>query len=490
MIDHPLMQMPLHKPEDLGKPIPNSMHAVSMCLPTWENIVGYEENIPTTMNEIKLGYPRFLIHPYIHYLIERINPDPSRKALPFANIEPANRLQKYIQTKHSKEKIDVLATHNIYIVIFPVDCCDTAERGWQLFGEGISSRHAKALLDSKTISEDHNNKCHIRKKIADFTLTNYNHVFIFSSGMAAIYAVMRALKDINPEKDFAQFGFPYGDTLKLMEYNNKYETRFYPNGDDQDYKHIEADIKKESFAGIFSEFPSNPLLNCCDLDKLGKISNLHNCPLILDETLGACINTNTHQHVDISIISLTKYFSGQGDVMGGAVLINPNRPFSKILLEKLKNAEKENFCFKEDLVQLQQYSENLTQRMEIINKNTLEIVAFLKDHPAIEKVWYPNLTSKNIYDHYARKEKSYGGVLSFVLEYPEENTIPFYDKLDICKGPNLGTVFSLCCPFVMLAHYNELDWAEEAGVSRWLIRLSVGLEPATEIIARLDKALI
>ena len=127
--------------------------------------------------------------------------------------------------------------------------------------------------------------------------------------------------------------------------------------------------------------------------------------------------------------------------------------------------------------------------MEIINNNTLEIVTFLKDHPAIEEVWYPNLTSKNIYDHYARKEKSYGGVLSFVLEYPKENTIPFYDKLDICKGPNLGTVYSLCCPFVMLAHYNELDWAEEAGVSRWLIRLSVGIEPATEIIARLDKAL-
>ena len=224
--------------------------------------------------------------------------------------------------------------------------------------------------------------------------------------MAAIYAVMRALKEINPEKDFAQFGFPYGDTLKLMEYQNKCETRFYPNGDDQDYKHIEADIKKGSFAGIFSEFPSNPLLNCCDLDKLGEISDLYNCPLILDETLGACINTNTQQHVDISIISLTKYFSGQGDVMGGAVLINPNRPFSKILQEKLKNAEKENFCFQEDLVQLQQYSENLVQRMEIINKNTLEIVEFLKDHPAIEEVWYPNLTSKNIYDRYARKEKA------------------------------------------------------------------------------------
>ena len=120
----------------------------------------------------------------------------------------------------------------------------------------------------------------------------------------------------------------------------------FANGDDQDYKYIEEDIKKESFAGIFSEFPSNPLLNYLDLDKLGKISNLYNCPLILDETLGACINTNTHQHVDISIISLTKYFSGQGDVMGGAVLINPNRPFSEILMEKLKNAEKENFCLK------------------------------------------------------------------------------------------------------------------------------------------------
>ena len=50
-------------------------------------------------------------------------------------------------------------------------------------------------------------------------------------------------------------------------------------------------------------------------------------------------------------------------------------------------------------------------------------------------------------------------------------------------------VFTLCCPFVMLAHYNELDWAEDAGVSRWLIRLSVGTEPVQDLIKRIENAL-
>ena len=125
----------------------------------------------------------------------------------------------------------------------------------------------------------------------------------------------------------------------------------------------------------------------------------------------------------------------------------------------------------------------------MINRNAIEIAAFLEDHPAIEQVWHPSLADQELYDRYARSEASYGGVLSFTLEFPEENTIPFYDKLACCKGPNLGTVFTLCCPFVMLAHYHELDWAEDAGVSRWLIRLSVGTEPVEELIDRIERAL-
>jgi len=61
--------------------------------------------------------------------------------------------------------------------------------------------------------------------------------------------------------------------------------------------------------------------------------------------------------------------------------------------------------------------------------------------------------------------------------------------LEFCKGPSLGTVFTLACPFTLLAHYTELDWAESCGVSRYLIRISIGLESPDEIWRQLDAAL-
>ena len=66
---------------------------------------------------------------------------------------------------------------------------------------------------------------------------------------------------------------------------------------------------------------------------------------------------------------------------------------------------------------------------------------------------------------------------------------PFTIALAVCKGPSLGTVFTLACPFTLLAHYTELDWAESCGVSRYLIRISVGLEDPEELWSRLDRAL-
>jgi cystathionine gamma-synthase len=64
----------------------------------------------------------------------------------------------------------------------------------------------------------------------------------------------------------------------------------------------------------------------------------------------------------------------------------------------------------------------------------------------------------------------------------------FYDALEISKGPNLGTSFSLCCPYTILAHYDELEEVENLGISRYLLRVSVGLEPYEELVHRFDAA--
>jgi cystathionine gamma-synthase len=489
MDQHPLLECPLYRIDDLGKPIPENVHAVSMCLPRWEDVIGYEERDPATLQALQLGYPRFLIHPYLLQLANHLNPDPDRAALPFPTAAGAIRHRDFIQHQHTDEAVDVVERNQIHLVLYPPVCADTARAGWQLLGEGLSSRHAEAILNVEPLADPQPIATEIRQKVAHFTQTDPNQIVLFSNGMAALHAAMRAIQPLHPNHGFAQFGFPYGDTLKLLERLNTTATRFYPHGDQQDLNHLKADMTANPIAGIFTEFPSNPLLNCIDLAQLRALADEHTCPIVLDETLGGCVNLDTHAYADISAISLTKYFSGQGDVMGGALLINPDRPFAQPLLEALQQAEQESYCFAGDLERLNQQASDLPERMSVINRNAIEIAAFLEDHPAIEQVWHPSLTDQERYDHYARSEASYGGVLSFTLEFPEENTIPFYDKLACCKGPNLGTVFTLCCPFVMLAHYHELDWAEDAGVSRWLIRLSVGTEPVQELIDRIERAL-
>ena len=87
-----------------------------------------------------------------------------------------------------------------------------------------------------------------------------------------------------------------------------------------------------------------------------------------------------------------------------------------------------------------------------------------------------------------RDGAGYGGLISFVLKNRKKSA-KFFDQLEISKGPSLGTEFSLVCPYTMLAHYDELDWAEACGVEKDLIRISCGGESEGELISRFQKAL-
>ena len=104
------------------------------------------------------------------------------------------------------------------------------------------------------------------------------------------------------------------------------------------------------------------------------------------------------------------------------------------------------------------------------------------------KVWYPALITRDRYDELKRPGGGYGGLLSFELKNPKRAP-RVYDALRISKGPSFGAEFSLACPYTLLAHYKELDWAESCGVSPWLIRLSCGLEPTADLESILTEAL-
>lgn len=486
-----LRNHPLCRPEDLGKPIPNTKHAISMCLPRWRDVVGYEERDPATMEQLQLGYPRFLYHPLVAAAFEKFRKPYDEQIHLYATRSAAERCAAYLWIHDPKAAIHLRETNGspVTLISFPESLADQAKEYWQHAGEGISSRCAEALLNNTPLPDAAAEERKIRGRIAECTGASIDDTYLFPSGMAAINAAYIASRKLDLDLPTAQFSFPYGDTLKLQEKFNQAGALFYANGHEDDLKQLESDLKSSRISGLFCEFPTNPLLTCVDLPKLRELANEHRFPIIIDETLGACINQDILSVSDVSAISLTKFFSGSSDVMGGALVINPDSPFAGHFRQQLAELHEPEAFYPADIIQLETDSRDYRERVQQINEIALKVCAHLQNNPAVESVYYPAVADKEMYDRFRRPDGGYGGLLSFVLKDAEKHTEAFYNALEITKGPNLGTSFSLCCPFVLIAHYNELEWAEAAGASRYLIRISIGLEPADVLIARIQSAI-
>ncbi|HRZ58268.1 MAG TPA: PLP-dependent transferase, partial [Candidatus Paceibacterota bacterium] len=102
---------------------------------------------------------------------------------------------------------------------------------------------------------------------------------------------------------------------------------------------------------------------------------------------------------------------------------------------------------------------------------------------------YPRWVNTEAYEAVRRPGGGWGALITFLPRQAESRAARVYDALEVCKGPSLGTVFSLACPFTYLAHYCELEWARSCGVSPYLIRLSVGLEAPDDLWRRIERAL-
>jgi cystathionine gamma-synthase len=131
-------------------------------------------------------------------------------------------------------------------------------------------------------------------------------------------------------------------------------------------------------------------------------------------------------------------------------------------------------------------SRDFVERSARTSANAAALAAWLKQHPAVEAVYYPR--GDDGFEEIARPGAGRGCLLSFVLKDPAKAPA-VYDNLQVSKGPSLGTNFTLCCPYTLLAHYTELDWAARCGVRADLLRVSVGLEDSADLIARFERAL-
>lgn len=476
--------------------MPADPHAVSACLPLWSHNIGYEEGDAAVHEKLQAAYPRFCFHPLIRQLSDKLLNDDQHAGLPFVSTRAARRAVDYLRHYNVADARTVpLAGGAAEAVVAPKQHFPLLKQYWQHAGENLSSRAAEAILDGRTVEYSETaSRTIVRRRVAGLHGLATDSVFLCASGMAAIAASWRVVRKYSAAPSAqhdkvltCQFGFPYVDTLKIQQRFPQARHLFYPIGDEADLNKLAARCAQEPPAAVFCEVPTNPLLFTPDLSRLRTLADQYKFLLVVDDTLGACCNLDVLPYADMIVTSLTKYFSGYGNVLAGSLVVNSQRPHAAVLQQLIENDFEETLS-DADAEVLARNSEDLHDRVRIINDNAAALAKFLEAHDAVDNVCYP-VPGDRAYEQVRRSDGGYGGLLSFVLKDAATTTPPVFDALRVCKGPNLGTNFTLCCPYTILAHYDELEFVESCGVSRWLLRVSTGTESSADLISRFDQAL-
>jgi cystathionine gamma-synthase len=475
---------PICHPDELGRPIPPSVHAVSMALPRWQDVVGYEEKQPEVMNRLTAGYPRFFMHALIRQLGRDLGGGPP--CLPFPSLRVAEQCLAFMR-RHTAEPAYRVERRGLHGVATTPQGETALRAFWQHAGWIVSSRQAEAHLNGQPEDPDGPAiRQSLRRQLAGFYDCDETDVFLTPTGMAAQCAALQAALGRTPGKPTVQLGFPYVDTLKLQQKLGHGATLLH------DLEHLEAGLRgvlgRQPLAAGFCEIPGNPLLGSADLRCITPILRERGVPLVADDVVATPFNVDLRSHADLIATSLTKFMAGTGDVMGGAVICNPRSPYAAELKGHLQR-QHEELLWASDAAVLDTQARGCPERMRRHNANGRLLAERLRAHPSVERVWYPKWEFSEIYEAVRRPDGGWGSLITFLPRNARTAAPRIYDRLAICKGPSLGTVFTLACPFTLLAHYTELEWAESCGVSRHLIRLSVGLEDPEDLWRRLDTAL-
>lgn len=251
---------------------------------------------------------------------------------------------------------------------------------------------------------------------------------------------------------------------------------------------IEAAIQPGKTKVLLSESPTNPYLRVADLSALAALAQKYRLKLIIDSTFATPINQRPiEMGVDLVVHSATKYLGGHHDLLGGGVsgrsaLIGAIRDFRGVL---------GGVMGADDAFRLIRGLKTLALRVERQNSNAMQIAAWLETQPKVEKVYYPGLSSHP--DHaIARAQMSgFGGVVSFLVRGDLAAGARMIDACRLCTlAPSLGGVDTLIEQPSLMSYF-ELTTAEREaiGIRDNLVRLAVGIEDATDLIADLEQAL-
>ncbi|OJK00328.1 hypothetical protein ASPACDRAFT_52063 [Aspergillus aculeatus ATCC 16872] len=365
---------------DLGDSFPSlTTHAVSMFLPTWTADTDYEEGAKTA----------------------------NIKAMLFPSREAAERCRDFIITIKAEAAKEVLVGNDL----LPI-----AKQYWQHSGDGISvrqaDRHHKAVpenrestqsleerfgrnLDLSFTKVDLSSTAAVKQSSSQansqgVTGVSDDDVYLYPCGMSIIFNTQRMLFAVRGQRKSISFGFPYVDTLEI----------WHGSSDRLDgLDGLEARLQAgERYLAFLCEIPGNPMLKSPGLRRVSELTDMYDFAVVVDETNGNSVHVQLLPPADVVVNSLTKIFTGDCNVMGGSVILDPESRY---------------------------------------------YLPLKGPHPLVKDVGYPKYSpTKRFYDKCRTPTGGYGDLLSFTF-HPKKHTVAFLDRIETAKGPSLGTKFTL-----------------------------------------------
>ena len=306
----------------------------------------------------------------------------------------------------------------------------------------------------------------------------------FASGLAAEDTLLRTVCE--PGSHVVLGGDAYGGTFRLI---SKVVSRWgveHTPADLTDPDALRAAIRPGSTKVVWCETPTNPLLTVVDIALAAEIAHEAGAVLVVDNTFASpYLQRPLTLGADVVVHSTTKYLGGHSDVVGGALVVRDDD-----LAEQLAYHQNAMGAVSGPLSDwlVVRGIKTLGVRMDRHGANAARIAEFLTEHPAVSQVLYPGLPDHPGHDVAAKQMSGFGGMLSFRLAGGEEAALRVCERAQLFTlAESLGGVESL------VEHPHRMTHASAAGspleVPADLVRLSVGIEDADDLLADLARAL-
>ena len=307
----------------------------------------------------------------------------------------------------------------------------------------------------------------------------------FASGMAAESAILSLL---STDEHIVSCDDLYGGSYRIFErimrrYN--VETSYVAPGNLAGY---EQAIRPNTRL-IWLETPTNPLLRLVDIQAVAEIAHQHKLLIVVDNTFASpYFQQPLKLGADIVVHSTTKYLNGHSDVIGGALVLNNEDAYEAIkFYQNAAGGVPSPF----DSWLTLRGIKTLAVRMRQHEENAIAVAKFLDEHPRVEKVYYPGLPTHPDHALAKRQMSGFGGMVSFQFKggYADVDKVVRRFKI-FALAESLGGVDSLVCHPASMTHGSiPKDIRESRGLTDTLLRLSVGIEDADDLLADLEQAL-